>query len=77
MSSFRLRRAEAGDAGAVSALVAALDELLLGSSDSTLADLEDEWRQLDPQNRFVVDDGGAVVGYGTIEEASLHGRADG
>jgi mycothiol synthase len=77
MSSFLLRPAEAGDAEAVAALVGATDVAVLGSTDFSLADLEDEWRQSDPHDRFVVVEEGALVGYGTIEEGPGHGQTDG
>src|SRR3954453_4550592 len=77
MSSFRLRPAADEDAETIVELVSALDMALVGSTDYSLADLYDEWSQIDPENRFLVDDAGAVVGYGTVEENPQHGRADG
>ena len=76
MSSFRLRPAEAADATSVAALVAALDTALLGATDFSLADLEDEWRR-DEQDPFVVEEGGEVVAYATIEQNPDHGMLDG
>lgn len=78
MSSFRLRPAGADDADSVAALVAALDVAVLGSTDFSAAELREEWRLIDPSDRFVAIDGDArIVGYGTIEESPLHGRTDG
>jgi GNAT superfamily N-acetyltransferase len=77
MSSFRLRRADADDAEAIVALVAALDVALLGSTDYARAELEEEWRGLDEGDRFVVDDAGTIVGYGTLEQNDHHGFLDG
>lgn len=77
MSSFRLDAATGRDAERVAALVADLDVALLGSTDYSLADLEEEWRQLDPHDRFVVTDGAELVGYGTVEVRPGHGQADG
>ena len=77
MSSFRLRTAEADDAPAVASLVAALDVALLGSTDYTIADLVDEWRELAPANRWVALDGDRMVGYATVEETPSHVQTDG
>jgi mycothiol synthase len=77
MSSFRLRSATDADAETVVELVSAFDRALLGSSDYSLADLHDEWSQIEPTDRFLVEEGNAVVGYGTIEQTTQHGRADG
>lgn len=76
MSSFRLRPATDEDAEAVVALVGALDVALLGSTDFSLADLRDEWRR-DEQEPFVVEEGGAIVGYATIDQSPDHGMVDG
>lgn len=77
MSSFLLRPAADADAEAVASLVRALDVALLGSTDYTLADLQDEWRQIAPADRFVVEEDGAIVGYGTIELRPAYGQSDG
>jgi mycothiol synthase len=77
MSSYLLRPATEADAATIAALVGALDVALLGATDYTLADLKDEWRQTEPEDRFVVTDGDAVVGYGTIEVGPQHGLSDG
>jgi len=77
MSSYLLRPAAEADAATVVALVRALDVAMLGATDYTLADLEDEWRQIEPEDRFVVSDGDAVVGYGTIDIGPQHGQSDG
>lgn len=69
MSSFRVRRAAAADADAVVDIVRALDTMILGSSDYTRADLEEEWRRSDPErNAFVLVDGGAPIAYGTVDD---------
>ena len=77
MSSFLLRPATDGDADAVVELVSALDVALLGSTDYSLDDLHDEWRDIAPEDRFLVEDDGTVVGYGTIELNPQHGQSDG
>jgi mycothiol synthase len=77
MSSYLLRPATDEDAGTVVELVSALDVAFLGSTDYSLADLHDEWSQISPDNRFLVEDEGTVVGYGTIEEGPRHGQSDG
>jgi GNAT superfamily N-acetyltransferase len=77
MTSYRLRPAGDDVAEAVAALVAALDVAVLGSTDFSIADLQDEWRQIDPLDRFAVVEDGRLVGYGTIEENPVHGQADG
>ena len=77
MSSFLLRPATDGDADAVVELVSALDVALLGSTDYSLDDLHDEWRDIAPEDRFLVEDDGTVVGYGTIEQNPQHGQSDG
>ncbi len=78
MSSFRRRRAERADAQAVAELVAAADVAILGSTDFSVSDLEDEWRELDlARNAWVVLDGERIVGYGTVEERPAFGAIDG
>ena len=77
MSSFQLRPAEAEDAAGVAALVAAMDVAVLGSTDFSVTELQEEWRGTDQDDRFVVEDDGHLVGYGTIELNPLHGQADG
>ncbi len=77
MSSFLLRPATEDDADAVVELVSALDVALLGSTDYSLADLQDEWRELAAEDRYLVEDGGTVVGYGTVEQNPQHGQSDG
>src|SRR4029079_8886387 len=77
MSSFLLRPATDHDADAVVELVSALDVALLGSTDYSLADLQDEWRELAPEDRFLVEDVSTVVGYGTVEQNPQHGQSDG
>src|SRR5919107_410639 len=70
MTSFRLDRAVAADAAAVSELVAALEASLYGRSTFSQADLEGEWSELDLERDVrVVRDGHRVVGYG----AARHG----
>ena len=59
MSSFLLRPATDADAQAVVELVSALDVALLGSTDYSLADLHDEWRDIAPEDRFLVEDDGS------------------
>jgi mycothiol synthase len=78
MSSFRIRRAERADADAVTALVRAFDTAILGESDFTLADLEDEWRTLEPErNALLVLDGDRPVAYGSVADRGDPPRADG
>ncbi len=77
MSSFLRRHPRAADAEAITALIRRLDEALVGASDFSLADLEDEWRTLPPdRDAWVVVDGEAVVGYGTVDDRG-EPRADG
>lgn len=77
MTSFRLRQAQERDVAAIVSLVAALDVALLGSTDYTLADLRDEWRETQAGDRFVAEGSdGAMVGYATIEVEPERGRAD-
>ena len=77
MSSFRLRPATDADAETVVELVSALDVAMLGSTDYSLADLHDEWSQIAPEDRFLVEDAGTAVGYGTVEQNPQHGQSDG
>jgi mycothiol synthase len=77
MSSFLLRPATGEDAATVVDLVSALDVALLGATDYSLADLHDEWSQIAPDDRFLVEDAGTAVGYGTIEQNPQHGQSDG
>ena len=69
MSSFRLRSATRSDGPAVAELVAALDVAILGRTDHSLTELEEEWRLLDVERDtwVVVDERERVVGYGTLE----------
>jgi mycothiol synthase len=72
VTQFRLDPATAGDAAAVTAIVAAVESKLYGASAYTQRDLEDEWMDLDlALNARVVRDGDRVVGYG-----SLRGRSE-
>jgi ribosomal protein S18 acetylase RimI-like enzyme len=69
MSSFRVRRAEPGDADAVVEIVRALDAEFMGESDYTRADLDEEWRRSDPtRNAFLVLDGETPIAYGTVDD---------
>jgi mycothiol synthase len=78
MSSFRLDRAVAADAAAVSELVAALEASLYGRSTFSQADLEAEWAELDlERDVHVVRDGSRVVGYGAVDERGGLGRVEG
>ena len=77
MTSFRRRPAVDADAQAIADLVAALDVELLGASDYSLSELESEWRDVDPGDRWVVVDGDEIVGYGTVDVHSEHGQTDG
>jgi mycothiol synthase len=77
MSSFRLRPATDADAETVVELVSALDVAMLGSTDYSLADLRDEWSEILAEDRFLVEDAGTVVGYGTVEQNPQHGQSDG
>jgi mycothiol synthase len=70
MSSFLHRRATPADADGVVGIVRALDLEFIGESEYTRADLDDEWRKLDPaRNAWVVEEDGALVGYGTVDDA--------
>jgi mycothiol synthase len=78
MSSFRLDRAVAADAAAVSEVVVALESSLYGQTAFSPADLEDEWSDLDlEQNARVVRDGDRIVGYGALRERGELWRAEG
>jgi mycothiol synthase len=78
MSSFRLDRAVAADAAAVSEVVVALESSFYGQTVFSQADLEDEWSDLDlEQNARVVRDGDRVVGYGVVRERGELWRAEG
>jgi mycothiol synthase len=78
MSSFRLRPVTCDDADAVVAIVRSMDEAVLGASDFTRADLDDEWRTLDPErNAFVVIDGDEPIAYGNVDDRGDPPRADG
>jgi GNAT superfamily N-acetyltransferase len=69
MSSFRVRHADAADAGAVTRLIRRYDTALKGESPFSESDLADEWRRLRPErDAWVVLDGEDVVGYGTVDE---------
>src|SRR5262245_5044086 len=64
-----LTPAAAPDAAAVTEVVRALESSLYGESRFSQADLEDEWRELDPeQNVRVVRAGDRIVGYGAVCE---------
>ena len=79
MSSFRLRPATRNDGAAVAELIAALDVAILGRTDYSPAELEEEWRLFDVErDAWLVDDEqGRTVGYGTVELRPDHARADG
>src|SRR5215210_617658 len=78
MSSFRLDRAVAADAAAVSVVVGALESSLYGQSTFSQADLEDEWSGLDLERDVrVVRDGDRVVGYGLVRERGELWRVEG
>lgn len=77
MSSYLLRPATDADAETVVGIVSALDTALLGSTDYSLADLQDEWSQIAAEDRFLVEDAGEAVGYGTVEQNPQHGQSDG
>ena len=73
-----LTPAVAGDAAAVTELVAALESSLYGKSAFSRADLEDEWSDLDlGQNARVVRDGDRVIGYGFLRDQGELWRAEG
>jgi mycothiol synthase len=78
MTSFRLDRAAAADAAAVTEVVVALESSLYGETAFSQADLEDEWADLDlERNVRVVRDGDRVVGYGAVREQGELWRAEG
>lgn len=78
MSSFRLRPARADDAAAVADTVAAHERLIMGSTTYSVSDLEDEWRTIDlATTAWVVEDGGRVVAYGSVEDRGELWRAEG
>lgn len=78
MSSFRVRRATRDDADAAVAIVRAMDEAVLGSTDYTRADLDDEWRTLDPErNAWLVVDGEEPIAYGNVDDRGDPPRSDG
>lgn len=78
MSFFRLRPARHADADAVVGIVRAMDDALLGSSDYTRADLDHEWRTLDPErNAWLVLDGNEPIAYGNVDDRGDPPRADG
>jgi GNAT superfamily N-acetyltransferase len=78
MSSFRVRRATHEDAPTVVALVRAFDEALLGESDYVLADLEDEWRQVDPEgNAWLFFDGEVPIAFGQVDDRGDPPQSDG
>lgn len=78
MSSFLVRNAKPGDVAEVTRLVGAVDEAFIGRNETSLADIEDEWRRLDlARDALVVEEAGRMVGYGTVEERPGLGRADG
>jgi hypothetical protein len=78
MSSFRLRRVERSEAETVVRIVRAMDEAVMGVSDFTLRDLEDEWRRFSPEeSAFFVVDSEDPVAYGTVELRDAEGHSDG
>jgi GNAT superfamily N-acetyltransferase len=79
MSSFRLRPVARSDAPAVAGLITAFDVAVLGRTDYTLTELEEEWRLLDVEHDawLVVDGRGRAVGYGTLELREDVAGADG
>lgn len=78
MSSFPRRPARRADLQEVAELVATLDLELEGRSDYTVADLEDEWRDIDPErDAWVWEDGAGIAAYGTVELRGDVGRSDG
>jgi GNAT superfamily N-acetyltransferase len=78
MSSFHIRRAERDDADAITSIVRAFDTAILGESDFTLSDLEDEWRTLEPErNAFLVCDGDVTIAYGTVDDRADPPQSDG
>lgn len=78
MSSFRRRQARRSDAAAVVELVRAFDTALLGASEYGPAELEAEWRDLDPErDAWVVEEADRLVGYGTVSLDGADGEFDG
>jgi ribosomal protein S18 acetylase RimI-like enzyme len=77
-SSWQRRPTRRDDAPAIAALVTALDVAVLGRSDYSLAELHDEWRELDVErDSWIVEGEGGVAGYGTVEQHGDHWRIDG
>ena len=68
LAGFTVRAPSSDDAEAVNDLVAALDTAIQGFTDSTVADIRDEWNDLDLGNDawLVEDAGGIVVGYASV-----------
>jgi mycothiol synthase len=78
VSSFRLDRAVAPDAAAVSEVIAALESSLYGRTTFSQADLEGEWSELDLERDVrIVRDGDRVVGYGVARERGELWRVEG
>jgi GNAT superfamily N-acetyltransferase len=78
MSSFRLRPVDRSEAETVVRIVRAMDEAVMGASDFTRSDLDDEWRTFSPEeNALFVIDGDEPVAYGTVDLRGEAGRADG
>jgi GNAT superfamily N-acetyltransferase len=70
--------AAAGDAAAVTAIVAALESSLYGQTTFSQADLEGEWSDLElERDARVVHDGDRVVGYGVVRERGEPWRVEG
>jgi mycothiol synthase len=68
----------AADAPAVTELVAALESALYGESTFSLADLQDEWSELDLEHDVrVVRDGERVVGYSVVTQRGDAWRVEG
>jgi GNAT superfamily N-acetyltransferase len=77
MSSWRRRATRREDAPAIAELVTALDLAILGRSDYSLDELQDEWRELDVEHdSWVVEGGGRIAGFGSVEEHDGHWRVD-
>lgn len=77
-SSLALRPVTRDDADVAVAIVRAMDEAVLGSSDYTRADLDDEWRTLDPErNAWLVVEGDEAIAYGNVDDRGEPPRADG
>jgi mycothiol synthase len=79
MSSFRLRSAARSDGPAVAELIAALDLAILGRTDYSPAELEEEWRLLDVEHDawVVLGERDRVAGYGTVELRDAVAHTDG